>query len=100
MPLERVYRIDEAIPTHLDGQGVPHISSAPVMMAVMLDLEPGQHVLEIGAGTDYNAARMGQLVGQQGSVISTDINPAVIAEADALICAPFTVNPTPLLLAR
>jgi protein-L-isoaspartate(D-aspartate) O-methyltransferase len=87
MQLERAYRIDEAIPTHFDEAGVPiSSSSAPVIMAVMLEMleiEPGQRVLEVGAGTGYNAAVMGHLVGQDGSVTSIDIDPVVTAEAAA-----------------
>ena len=87
MPLERAYRIDEAIPTHFDGAGVPiSSSSAPVIMAVMLEMleiEPGQRVLEVGAGTGYNAALMGHLVGEEGSVTSIDIDPVVTSEAAA-----------------
>jgi protein-L-isoaspartate(D-aspartate) O-methyltransferase len=84
-PLERVYRIDQAIPTHFDRAGVPiSSSSAPVIMAVMLEMleiEPGQRVLEVGAGTGYNAALMGRLVGKDGSVTSIDIDPEATAEA-------------------
>jgi protein-L-isoaspartate(D-aspartate) O-methyltransferase len=87
LPLEQVYRIDQAIPTHFDGAGVPvSSSSAPVIMAVMLEMleiEPAQRVLEIGAGTGYNAALMDQLVGADGSVTSIDIDPEVTAEATA-----------------
>ena len=85
LPLEQVYQIDQAIPTHFDAAGVPiSSSSAPVIMAVMLEMleiEPGQRVLEIGAGSGYNAALMGQLVGVDGSVTSIDIDPEVTAEA-------------------
>ena len=87
IPLDQVYRIDRAIPTHFDGEAVPvSSSSAPVIMAVMLEMleiEPGQRVLEVGAGTGYNAALMGQLVGQDGSVTSIDIDPVVTGEAAA-----------------
>ncbi len=87
MPLDRVYGFDEAIPTHFDGAGVPiSSSSAPIIMAVMLEMlaiEPGQRVLEVGAGTGYNAALLGHLVGEEGSVTSIDIDPDVTAQAAA-----------------
>ena len=43
---------------HADGEAISS-SSQPEMMAIMLEqlaLEPGLRVLEIGAGTGYNAA--------------------------------------------
>ncbi len=53
------------------------------VMLEMLEIEPGQRVLEVGAGTGYNAALMGQLVGEDGSVTSIDIDPVVTGEAAA-----------------
>jgi protein-L-isoaspartate(D-aspartate) O-methyltransferase len=52
-------------------------------MAIMLDqldLAPGQRVLEIGAGTGYNAALISHVVGPAGQVTSVDIDPD-LAEA-------------------
>ncbi|MGI8825723.1 MAG: methyltransferase, FxLD system [Chloroflexota bacterium] len=52
-------------------------SSQPAIMAVMLeqlDLRPGHRVLEIGAGTGYNAALMAYIVGETGRVVSVDID--------------------------
>jgi protein-L-isoaspartate(D-aspartate) O-methyltransferase len=84
-PLDRVYGTDEAIPTRLDNAGVSiSSSSAPRIMAVMLEMlgpELGQRVLEIGAGTGYNAALLSRVVGPKGSVISIDIDPEVVVEA-------------------
>ncbi|HET9480123.1 MAG TPA: class I SAM-dependent methyltransferase [Candidatus Polarisedimenticolia bacterium] len=60
-------------------------SSQPSAMAVMLDqlrLRPGMRVLEIGAGTGYNAAIMAELVGAQ-NVVSVDLDPDIAAEARA-----------------
>jgi protein-L-isoaspartate(D-aspartate) O-methyltransferase len=85
IPLDRVYSADEAIPTHLDDAGVPiSSSSAPRIMAVMLEMlgvHSGQQVLEIGAGTAYNAALLSRLVGPRGCVVSIDIDPDVVEEA-------------------
>lgn len=84
-PMDRVYGVDVAIPTHFDDAGIPiSSSSAPRIMAVMLEMlraEPGQRVLEIGAGTGYNAALLSHLVGPGGSVTSIDIDKTVAAEA-------------------
>src|SRR5262245_42365728 len=58
-------------------------SSQPSLMAQMLeDLRPapGQRVLEVGAGTGYNAALLAQVVGP-GRVLSIDVDRQVLAEA-------------------
>jgi protein-L-isoaspartate(D-aspartate) O-methyltransferase len=84
-PLTEAYRADRAIPTHFDERGVPvSSSSAPAIMAIMLellDVAPGQRVLEIGAGTGYNAALLAHLVGEAGTVTSLDIDEEVAREA-------------------
>lgn len=62
--------------------------SQPTMIAVMLELaqlSPGDRVLEIGAGTGYNAALLGSIVGPEGSVVSIDVEEDLVrAAADAL----------------
>ncbi|HET9224839.1 MAG TPA: methyltransferase domain-containing protein, partial [Roseiflexaceae bacterium] len=82
---EQAYR-DEAIPTKfLDDQAVSS-SSQPAIMAIMLEqlgLEPGQRVLEIGAGTGYNAALMAQIVGPVGQVVTIDIDEDIVEAARA-----------------
>jgi protein-L-isoaspartate(D-aspartate) O-methyltransferase len=58
-------------------------SSQPSLMAQMLeDLrpEPGMRILEIGAGTGYNAALLAHVAGP-GQVVSIDVDRAVLAEA-------------------
>ncbi|MDD3042036.1 MAG: protein-L-isoaspartate O-methyltransferase [Methanosarcinaceae archaeon] len=49
--------------------------SAPHMVAIMcdlLELAEGQKVLEIGAGSGYNAAVMGKLIGKNGHVYTVE----------------------------
>jgi protein-L-isoaspartate(D-aspartate) O-methyltransferase len=59
----------EAVVTHRDAEGVAlSSSSAPGVVASMLeqlDVQPGHRVLEIGAGTGYNAALLAYLAGRQ-----------------------------------
>ncbi|MDQ3810244.1 MAG: methyltransferase domain-containing protein, partial [Chloroflexota bacterium] len=84
VPLDEVYRSSEAILTkRVDGVGVSS-ASAPDVMAVMLeqlDVRPGMRVLEIGAGTGYNAALLAHLVGSSGSVVSLDIDADLVEGA-------------------
>ncbi len=84
LPPESAYA-DDAIVTKRDAEGRPISSSSqPAIMAIMLHqlgLAPGQRVLEIGAGTGYNAALMKYLTGPQGTVVSVDIDPQLVEAA-------------------
>jgi protein-L-isoaspartate(D-aspartate) O-methyltransferase len=58
--------------------------SQPEIIAVMLQqlsVEPGMRVLEVGAGSGYNAALLAELVGPTGSVTSLEIDAALAAAA-------------------
>ena len=75
---------DRAIVTHL-RDGVPTSSaSQPTIVAIMLEqlrAPAGGSILEIGAGTGYNAALLAGLVGFSGRVVTVDIDPEVADEA-------------------
>jgi protein-L-isoaspartate(D-aspartate) O-methyltransferase len=51
------------------------------VMAEALDLQEGQKVLEIGAGSGYNAAVMAELVGPPGTVITLERHPSLAEKA-------------------
>ena len=77
---------DQAVVTH-HRDGVPTSSaSQPAMVAAMLEQlrpPPRGSILEIGAGTGYNAAVLSELVGASGRVVTVDIDPEVADEARA-----------------
>jgi protein-L-isoaspartate(D-aspartate) O-methyltransferase len=88
---------DEAVPTRY-RDGVP-VSSAsqPAVVAIMLEQlrpPPGGRVLEIGAGTGYNAALLSHLVGPSGRVVTIDIDPDVAAGARAHLAGAGVTNVT------
>jgi protein-L-isoaspartate(D-aspartate) O-methyltransferase len=76
---------DEAIVTKRDEGGRPISSSSqPTIMAIMLDqlaAQRGQNVLEIGAGTGFNAALLAHIVGEQGRVTSVDLDEDTVERA-------------------
>src|SRR5919202_4998573 len=84
VPLDEVYRPSDAIVVkRLEGISVSS-ASAPDVVAVMLEqlaVEPGQRVLEVGAGTGYNAALLAELVGPEGQVVSIEIDEDLVAAA-------------------
>jgi len=82
VPLDTVYA-DDAVVTR-DEDGIPTSSSSqPSLMARMLaqlDVRAGDRVLEVGAGTGYNAALLAAL----GAAVTTvELQPEVAAAAAA-----------------
>jgi len=89
VPLAQVYSDTSLVTKTIDGRDVSS-SSQPTMMAIMLEqlaLHPGQRVLEIGAGTGYNAALMAHIVGEHGLVVTIDIDEDIVAAAQAHLAA-------------
>ena len=83
LPLQEVYQ-DKAIVTKSVNERTVSSSSQPTIMAIMLeqlDLREGQRVLEIGAGTGYNAALMAHIVGETGHVVTIDIDEDIVEDA-------------------
>lgn len=85
LPQEQVYA-DRSIAIKRDQNGdVISSSSQPSMMALMLsqlDLKMGHNVLEIGAGTGYNAALLQNIVGHTGRVTTVELDPDIARQAE------------------
>jgi protein-L-isoaspartate(D-aspartate) O-methyltransferase len=90
VPLERAYANDPVYTKH-DAAGV-HISAASqpgtvAMMLHQLDAHPGDRILEIGAGTGYNAALIGTIVGETGHVTTIDVDLDLVEDGRAHLAA-------------
>jgi len=88
VPLTDAYN-EQAVITHTFPDGT-HLSCAsdPTIVAAMLDaldVRPGHRIMEIGAGTGYNAALLATLTGPTGEVTTIDINRDVTAAAAATL---------------
>ncbi|HEX8969692.1 MAG TPA: methyltransferase domain-containing protein, partial [Chloroflexota bacterium] len=84
--LEEVYRPSEAIVIKRLGGVSVSSASAPDVIATMLeqlDPQPGGRVLEIGAGSGYNAALLAHAVGPGGQVVTVDIDEDLVLAARA-----------------
>lgn len=81
--LEIIYS-DHALVTKVLEGGPASSTSQPTFIAQMLELlelGPGMNVLEIGAGTGYNAALMAEIVGHPGLVVTIDVFEDVVEQA-------------------
>lgn len=79
--VETAYANDAIDVVDVDGERIS-IASQPGAIAGMLeqdDIQPGHRVLEIGAGTGYNAALLATLAGTDGHVTTIDIHPDLVA---------------------
>jgi protein-L-isoaspartate(D-aspartate) O-methyltransferase len=89
-PLADVHGCSPVV-THRDANGVATSSaSAPGIVAAMLeqlDIRPGHRILEIGAGTGYNAALLACLAGPAGQVTTVELDPGIAAEAEKALAA-------------
>lgn len=72
-----------------DGTSIS-CASQPGVVALMLDqleAQPGDRVLELGAGTGYNAALLAHLVGGTGHVTTIDVDDDLVEGARAHLAA-------------
>lgn len=75
---------DEVIPIEVPGKEGASSVSQPAIVATMLEqlqLESGHRVLEVGAGSGYNAALMAHMVGKKGRVVTVEIEEALARRA-------------------
>ncbi|WP_149829318.1 methyltransferase, FxLD system [Streptomyces tailanensis] len=85
-------------PVHIkydtDGTSIS-CASQPGVVALMLDqldAQPGERILELGAGTGYNAALLAHLVGESGQVTTLDVDDDLVEGARAHLTAAGITN--------
>lgn len=61
--------------------------SAVAMMLEGFDVKPGMQVLEIGAGSGYNAALLACLAGENGHVVTVDVEDFLVEKARKQLAA-------------
>ncbi|HEX6452772.1 MAG TPA: methyltransferase, FxLD system [Trebonia sp.] len=94
-PLRRAYA-NEVVQTKRDADGVPiSAASQPSIVGAMLEqlgVRPGIRILEIGAGTGYNAALLAYLAGDRGEVVTVDVDDDIVAGARTALAAVGAAN--------
>jgi protein-L-isoaspartate(D-aspartate) O-methyltransferase len=85
-------------PVHIkydtDGTSIS-CASQPGVVALMLDqleAQPGERILELGAGTGYNAALLAHLVGENGHVTTLDVDDDLVEGARTHLAAAGITN--------
>lgn len=85
-------------PVHIkydtDGTSIS-CASQPGVVALMLDqldAQPGERILELGAGTGYNAGLLAHLVGESGHVTTLDVDDDLVEGARARLAAAGITN--------
>ncbi|EPD56527.1 methyltransferase, FxLD system [Streptomyces sp. HGB0020] len=85
-------------PVHIkydtDGTSIS-CASQPGVVALMLDqleAQPGERILELGAGTGYNAGLLAHLVGESGHVTTLDVDDDLVEGARAHLASAGITN--------
>ena len=95
VPAQDAYA-DNPVYTKRDASGASiSAASQPWIVAMMLDqldAQPGERIMEVGAGTGYNAALLAALVGDTGHVTTIDVDADLVAGARRHLAAAGIAN--------
>ncbi|WP_206050793.1 methyltransferase, FxLD system [Nocardioides speluncae] len=95
--LEQAYANSTVDIKHADDGASISCASQPGIVGLMLEqlqVEPGHNVLELGAGTGYNAGLLAHLTGPSGHVTTIDVDDDLVTNARAHLSAAGTDNVT------
>jgi protein-L-isoaspartate(D-aspartate) O-methyltransferase len=83
VPLDQIAASTRDVAIALDTSGQATVSAmhAYVRAFTLLDVHPGEQVLDLGAGTGYGSALLAELVGDAGRVWSVELDPLLAAQA-------------------
>ncbi|MEU8305934.1 methyltransferase, FxLD system [Actinomadura sp. NPDC048955] len=99
-PLEKAYA-NATVDIKLDADGASiSCASQPDIVATMLEqlqVEPGHQILELGAGTGYNASLLAYLAGPTSHVTTIDVDDDIVDGARTSLAATGTDNVTVIL---
>jgi len=84
---EDIDRSAQDIPLPLDDEGLATISAphAYLLSFRLLELAPGDSLVELGTGSGYGAALAAFIVGPEGRVVTVEIDPVLFAWARGIL---------------
>jgi protein-L-isoaspartate(D-aspartate) O-methyltransferase len=95
VPVEQAYADDPVYTKHDRSAGSISAASQPTIVAMMLEqlqVQPGQRIFEIGAGTGFNAALLAHLAGEHGHVTTVDVDDDIVTGARTGLAAAGVTN--------
>ena len=81
--VRRAARLDRPLSI---GDGVTNSQPSTVrIMLEMLDVHPGQRILDVGSGSGWTTAILAHLVGPEGSVLGVELIGRLVLESNAVL---------------
>ncbi|MDO5740788.1 MAG: protein-L-isoaspartate O-methyltransferase [Ornithinimicrobium sp.] len=85
LPAHQVGRADVDAPLSIGYRATNSQPSTVAAMLTLLDPQPGETVLDVGAGSGWTTALLGHLVGPAGQVVGVDVVPQLVQRARSVL---------------